>query len=818
MFVIRNGSHLSLDSIHQLQRDGASVLRSAHLGNFNPATLFLAQEGFDVILDEHIIGNFRGYKPGTMKVGSREFVLADDLNTPLTHMVCKTGTESEIGQFVSRTVSRPSQVHYESLRRLYPNNIKLTSSFLLEQEIFLREVLEVLIVKFPEVFRKYVSSEGRVYHFSYASKAGSFVYTGETNDDIKIDKLKIVEDTLQYFRTTRDSIISSTHPMQGIVLSPVADILLLTICDLYKARVGVTRYRKESVSVIHFAGVEMMNYLIKNTTQAKENSQKFNDFYKYLYSLFTDRLPERVDFFLVPTNILAQVLTDDYVLAGKRSQTIELSFQIDSARAAASNRWINQSEQARSEIETFSEKEIKVRVQNLYSRRAFLPKRVRAQVLRAVNCLDDVTGNKGFLLSILTKQRLFENSAYPKAADSFSTVHAVQEKLRAESVSSCPREVLDMSQYDVILGRRLFFPESARKLSQDDLQRKWRSITNLATREINSTRVSFESRYDFVSIRENALKGPRVTSLLPTFERIASGDIMAPKVPVPVSPKFLAQHAEYKKYYEMFSRNIGAFNMHAFASIPFLMEQNIRTGVALYAMANNAKKHGTPYLTMYSTSSADDTHGRTLAEYSNGLVKTFSDSPNPANALQFQKYLSHKHSFHHTGPFVDITREFLLEKKLTDFADGFDIIWENTTFQMYGNNRDEQIAYVRRILKRDGVMIFLEKLNQENRQEYERRESIKDKFFKSKYFTEEEVARKKSSILSEMEKGQVTLPELSQEIKKHFAYVHLIWNSANFYEIVASNSRVSIDLFLSLLPEPFVPSEFACETPMVRTL
>ena len=68
MFKITNGENYSLKAIHDHQQNGGSVLRSAHVGNFNAPTLFLAQEGFPVILHEHIRGDAKIYKPAFVKI------------------------------------------------------------------------------------------------------------------------------------------------------------------------------------------------------------------------------------------------------------------------------------------------------------------------------------------------------------------------------------------------------------------------------------------------------------------------------------------------------------------------------------------------------------------------------------------------------------------------------------------------------------------------------------------------------------------------------------------------------------------------------
>jgi len=230
--------------------------------------------------------------------------------------------------------------------------------------------------------------------------------------------------------------------------------------------------------------------------------------------------------------------------------------------------------------------------------------------------------------------------------------------------------------------------------------------------------------YDFDTIQSRLLCGARVSSLLPAFERIAQGSAQKPKETVVASPDFLSKNEELLKYHTVFQKNFGTFLNHGCASIPFLLEELIRVGIAINKMAMERK---TP-LYYYETSSADGTVARTLAEYGMGKIHTLTDSPNEANQTEFYRLLNHKYSFFHRGCFAEITPLFI-SKKYPLFANGFDIIWENTTFQLYGNYRQEQIAYVKRLLAKNGIMIFLEKMLHQNNTEYLRRETLKEEKF-----------------------------------------------------------------------------------------
>ena len=85
---------------------------------------------------------------------------------------------------------------------------------------------------------------------------------------------------------------------------------------------------------------------------------------------------------------------------------------------------------------------------------------------------------------------------------------------------------------------------------------------------------------------------------------------------------------------------------------------------------------------------------------------------------------------------------FLLEERLKNsnlkqFNQGFDIIIEDTTFQMYSPNRSGQINHVKRPLNNDGIFIFTEKHSSEH-DEYQKREIQKDYSFKQVDVDEDE--------------------------------------------------------------------------------
>jgi len=102
---------------------------------------------------------------------------------------------------------------------------------------------------------------------------------------------------------------------------------------------------------------------------------------------------------------------------------------------------------------------------------------------------------------------------------------------------------------------------------------------------------------------------------------------------------------------------------------------------------------------------------RTIAKLADGKIRTFSCSPTEENRISFFSHGIPEHAKFFVGPFCDVDYTlFNSNPEYYDFKNGFDVIVEDTTFQMYSNNRYEQISFVKDKLVDDGVLIFVEKV------------------------------------------------------------------------------------------------------------
>lgn len=315
-------------------------------------------------------------------------------------------------------------------------------------------------------------------------------------------------------------------------------------------------------------------------------------------------------------------------------------------------------------------------------------------------------------------------------------------------------------------------------------------------------------------------RAPRITTLAEHFENIASGKSLKPQIKVEADLALLYHDKLAISIYHYLKDKYCKFNEHCYASIPYVLENGIRIMAAthLYALYLKNNKNEEDFNIFEAGGGAGDI-SRTLPEISQGFIKSLCSSATKANEVEFNKIKTHLNSFFYFGPYFEITPELLKNsEKYSCFKNGFNLIYERCTFQMYSKDRVNQIRILARVLKQDGIILFEEKLINKDLNEYVKGERIKDEMFKIKYFDKFQISEKKTNILSAMEKNQVDLQELSNAIKKNFKYAALIWNSANFYTIVASNSLHNLDKFISFFLPPCLPEQFIFDSNLPRNL
>ncbi len=320
---------------------------------------------------------------------------------------------------------------------------------------------------------------------------------------------------------------------------------------------------------------------------------------------------------------------------------------------------------------------------------------------------------------------------------------------------------------------------------------------------------------DFNDFLAECDHGPRINELTGFFAATAAGKSGAPIRRPVIDSRLLPREELLHNLISLHAARQGFFDQHYHSSIPYRLEEECRMAYALLKYA----KHRSVPLSLYSLGTAEGTMARTLSELSGGLIRTLSCSPNAENYKCFMEYGEPPHADFFLGPFHRLSKEFLrTDLRLAKFASGFDVILEDTTFQMYSPNRSKQIEFVAQHLKEGGIFLLVEKFRAIDENDYERREYQKDFGFKARYFSVDEIERKANLVLNTMFNGEVTLAEMSRAVSAHFKRCVITWNSGNFYGLAASNSEGNLDLYLSQMAEPAIPHEYVYESGTHRDL
>ncbi|WP_460395510.1 hypothetical protein [Actinophytocola sediminis] len=297
------------------------------------------------------------------------------------------------------------------------------------------------------------------------------------------------------------------------------------------------------------------------------------------------------------------------------------------------------------------------------------------------------------------------------------------------------------------------------------------------------------------------------------FEALATGRDQVPRTPVRSTIRDAIADPRELAYQDAMVAHAGPLFHHFLASVPGILEEMARVGVALARLTAERARPST----FYEADAFDGTNGRTLAAFGGELITTLTSSPNKANEPWFHRHADPARSRYFADSLFHLSRATLAERAdLAPFRDGVDFLYETAAFQFYGRDRATQLAHVADLLRPDGLAFFLEKLDHPDPEEYQRRERVKDEVHKARYFSQEEIERKRRQMLTRMVRGQVEFDELVGALGERFGHVYLLWNGTNFYEFVASDDEGVLARFLELSGTPHIPDGFCFEDPVVR--
>ena len=303
---------------------------------------------------------------------------------------------------------------------------------------------------------------------------------------------------------------------------------------------------------------------------------------------------------------------------------------------------------------------------------------------------------------------------------------------------------------------------------------------------------------------------PRLTSLADFFERTASGLGGAPDRAAPtVDLGLLDFDLECAIFSDTHRGLWGPFDKHYFASIPYRLEEECRIGSSLLALGLRAWARTHTPTKIYTLGTGTGCLARTLAKLGDGRIQALCCSPTQANQKAFHENRGshHAHFFH--GPFFDLDEDrYAADPDLQHFREGFDILMEDTTFQMYDRDRVSQLDFIAPRIRPGGLLVQVQKLAHADARIYQERERQKDDLFKARYFSPAKISDKRSEVLDAMDNLQVDLETTTAALGVFFRYSVVIWNSGNFYTIVSSNARQAVLDFVSLTIEPAIPPSY----------
>ncbi|MGX1175872.1 class I SAM-dependent methyltransferase [Pseudomonas sp. R151218B TE3479] len=307
------------------------------------------------------------------------------------------------------------------------------------------------------------------------------------------------------------------------------------------------------------------------------------------------------------------------------------------------------------------------------------------------------------------------------------------------------------------------------------------------------------------------LKSSSMLHLADHFHRLATGATQVPAQSLTSHLRNTMADADLVAYHDRLVADAGPLFLHFLASVPYILEEMARIGVALTRLSQAQQADEPRTFSFFEIDAFDGSNGRALAAHSQGLINTFTTSPNTANQPHFDRYADPTRSLFYPQSFLTLQPRLFAEAPYRRFQEGFDYVYETAAFQFYSRDRKAQVNHIKPLLKPGALVFFLEKLNHEDVGQYLERERMKDNGFKTRYFTQEEIDWKRQQMLEQMQNGQVLMPELVEALSSHFKHVYLLWNSTNFYEFVATDDRARLEQFLDLLGPIHQPEGFCFE-------
>ncbi len=317
MFKIINGEKLSFHDVIEFQKSGKSVMRTAHLGNLTHSIIFLGLNRILVLLHEYLPAGISLYKPGYIKLLDKQINLSGQACfknrlIQITH-IAKNKIPPEILSSLNinlENIHNVAQLHYESVVKISKSFV-LYSDFVLENLDNSIKIVGALSKEFPELFNTYFDSKGKEYKY-FKTQHDLLFFKDKNDNEVIIKKSDLLQLTFDFINQTKNRTRGDNdYFASGIMMSTSPYILLFTLLDIINKKNKNLNFEYTDVDVIHLAGLKMMDYMIYDKELAKINTNQLQAMFSYLRSIYPDLIPKNINFILMPTDWINQIISCD---------------------------------------------------------------------------------------------------------------------------------------------------------------------------------------------------------------------------------------------------------------------------------------------------------------------------------------------------------------------------------------------------------------------------------------------------------------------------------------------------------------------------
>lgn len=451
---IKDGGYLSLDDIHQLKANNCSVLRSAHVGNLDSQTLFLAKEGFSIVLDEYARGSMRVYRPAYKIKNRNEIALSTKDDLPVTHLY--------LTKELSKENNCVASFHYKNLEALFPNSIKLTSTHLLKQKAFIYQAFKILAQERPHSFAKLIEEDGKVFKFN-KSENQEIYFCDDFGDERIIEVSQIPDLVISGLEYTEKLLQGEKVNYSPIITLDVdTDVSLITLCDINWNNINS---ETKDIKAIHFSGLEMINYMVKNKDLADQHRHAMNEIFNLLIHIWTKVFPEKIEILIVPTDSLhcfiCETEREQKILKESFLADITINRLVEQKRTL----WKNHQKETSEYVMSLLDKDIISLIKSIDSINA--PESFIKTVSDIKKKLDKgICVERKILNQIVFNYLLYKNMEVVGITEIERNI--IKEKKNTEKAKIVTPAVL--TQYDLLSGKKIYFPDMARSLSSNELR------------------------------------------------------------------------------------------------------------------------------------------------------------------------------------------------------------------------------------------------------------------------------------------------------------------------------------------------------------